>query len=60
MPALRYRGSTVIALTAAALLLWPAQALVAGDLLWYWGAAVRQGALCAALLAPAGGSVIAS
>ncbi|MFF4259028.1 hypothetical protein ACFY1L_48420 [Streptomyces sp. NPDC001663] len=32
----------------------------AGDLLWYWGAARRQGALCAALLAPADGAVMAS
>lgn len=30
------------------------------DLLWYWGAARRQGALCAALLAPADGAVMAS
>ncbi|MGW5136229.1 hypothetical protein [Streptomyces sp. NPDC004135] len=32
----------------------------ATDLLWYWGAAVRQGALCAAVLAPADGPVVAS
>ncbi|MGW3286043.1 hypothetical protein ACWDR3_15545 [Streptomyces sp. NPDC001002] len=32
----------------------------ATDLLWYWGAARRQGALCAALLAPADGAVMAS
>ncbi|MEU6257715.1 hypothetical protein [Streptomyces sp. NPDC047043] len=32
----------------------------AADLLWYWGAARRQGALCAALLAPADGAVMAS
>ncbi|MER6630091.1 hypothetical protein ABT301_17945 [Streptomyces sp. NPDC000987] len=30
------------------------------DLLWYWGVARRQGALCAALLAPADGAVMAS
>ncbi|MGY1500405.1 hypothetical protein ACW4TU_28130 [Streptomyces sp. QTS52] len=32
----------------------------AEDLLWYWGAAIRQGALCAALLAPPDGPVIAA
>jgi len=32
----------------------------ATDLLWYWGAARRQGALCAAVLAPADGAVMAS
>jgi hypothetical protein len=32
----------------------------ATDLLWYWGAAVRQGALCAAVLAPQDGPVVAS
>ncbi|MFF8672064.1 hypothetical protein [Streptomyces sp. NPDC015242] len=32
----------------------------AADLLWYWGAAVRQGALCAAVLAPWNGPVVAS
>ncbi|MFE3162860.1 hypothetical protein [Streptomyces sp. NPDC059224] len=32
----------------------------AEDLLWYWGAAVRQRAVCAALLAPPAGEVMAS
>ncbi|MEV0175391.1 hypothetical protein AB0I00_30260 [Streptomyces sp. NPDC050803] len=32
----------------------------ATDLLWYWGAAVRQGALCAAVLAPWSGPIVAS
>lgn len=32
----------------------------AEDLLWYWGAAVRQGALCAAVLAPRNDAIIAS
>ncbi|MEU3848929.1 hypothetical protein [Streptomyces sp. NPDC029554] len=32
----------------------------ATDLLWYWGAAVRLGALCAAVLAPWNGPVVAS
>ncbi|MEV7077158.1 hypothetical protein AB0N88_01185 [Streptomyces sp. NPDC093516] len=32
----------------------------ATDLLWYWGAALRQGALCAAVLAPREGPVVAS
>ncbi|MFF7795071.1 hypothetical protein [Streptomyces sp. NPDC007991] len=31
----------------------------AADLLWYWGAAVRQGALCAAVQAPKDGPVVA-
>ncbi|MGW1625954.1 hypothetical protein [Streptomyces sp. NPDC002172] len=30
------------------------------DLLWYWGTAVRQRAVCAALLAPPNGAVLAS
>lgn len=30
------------------------------DLLWYWGVAVRQGALCAAVLAPRRDAIIAS
>ncbi|MCM1972670.1 MULTISPECIES: hypothetical protein [Streptomyces] len=32
----------------------------AEDLLWYWGAAVRQGALCASVLAPRNDAIIAS
>jgi hypothetical protein len=32
----------------------------ATDLLWYWGSALRQGALCAAVLAPQDGPVVAS
>ncbi|MEU0968428.1 hypothetical protein ABZ357_24420 [Streptomyces sp. NPDC005917] len=32
----------------------------AEDLLWYWGTAVRQRAVCAALLAPPNGAVLAS
>ncbi|MEU9455175.1 hypothetical protein [Streptomyces sp. NPDC048277] len=32
----------------------------AEDLLWYWGAAVRQRAVCAALLAPPNGAILAS
>ncbi|MFJ8595587.1 hypothetical protein [Streptomyces sp. NPDC093598] len=32
----------------------------ATDLLWYWGAAARQAALCAAVLAPRDGPVVAS
>ncbi|MGW7240392.1 hypothetical protein [Streptomyces sp. NPDC054804] len=32
----------------------------AEDLLWYWGVAVRQRAVCAALLAPPNGAVLAS
>jgi hypothetical protein len=32
----------------------------AEDLLWYWGAAVGQGALCAAVLAPRDDAIIAS
>ncbi|MDT9698633.1 hypothetical protein [Streptomyces sp. P17] len=32
----------------------------AEDLLWYWGAAVRQGALCAAVLAPRDDAIVAS
>ncbi|MGW3662906.1 hypothetical protein [Streptomyces sp. NPDC005141] len=32
----------------------------AEDVLWYWAAAIRQRAICAALLAPVGGPVLAS
>ncbi|MEV6196082.1 hypothetical protein AB0M19_27205 [Streptomyces sp. NPDC051920] len=32
----------------------------ADEVLWYWGAAIRQRAICAALLAPADGPVLAS
>ncbi|MFE6332769.1 hypothetical protein ACFVP3_08965 [Streptomyces sp. NPDC057806] len=32
----------------------------AEDLLWYWGAAVRQGALCGAVLAPRNDAITAS
>ncbi|MGW7254841.1 hypothetical protein [Streptomyces sp. NPDC054834] len=32
----------------------------AEDLLWYWSAAVRQGALCAAVLAPLNDAILAS